>query len=113
MACYALEMTPYLSSGAFPNLRLRGRFEFGERFEIRETRFGKYVEAFALEGDFNVDHVHSDTFSIEWPPRSGHMQSFPEVDRAAWFAVPLARKKILVSQRPFLDRLENLCEQEC
>ena len=69
-------------------------------------RGGKYVEAFALEGDFDVDSLSSNSFQIEWPPRSGRQQSFPEVDRAAWFTLASAHEKINAGQRPLLDRLE-------
>jgi len=69
---------------------------------------GKWVEAFAVEGDFNVDELKSNMFTMEWPPRSGRSQSFPEVDHAEWFSLKGARIKILASQLPFLDRLEEL-----
>ena len=72
-------------------------------------RGGKQVEAFALEGDFDVERIAGNTFEIEWPPRSGRRQSFPEVDRAAWFSPEEARLKINAGQRPFIDRLEELC----
>jgi predicted NUDIX family NTP pyrophosphohydrolase len=65
----------------------------------------KTVSAWALEGDFDVAQLKSNTFELEWPPRSGRKRSFPEVDRAQWFAVPQARQKILRGQLPFLDRL--------
>jgi predicted NUDIX family NTP pyrophosphohydrolase len=71
-------------------------------------RAGKYVEAFALEGDFDVALLSSNTFEIEWPPRSRRMATFPEIDRVAWFALPLARAKILDAQQPLLDRLAAL-----
>jgi predicted NUDIX family NTP pyrophosphohydrolase len=61
-----------------------------------------------MEGDFDVNNVRSNDVAIEWPPRSGRIIHFPEIDRAAWFALPLAREKILASQRPFLDRLEAM-----
>jgi len=67
---------------------------------------GKVVHAWAIEADFDPAMLHSNTFSMEWPPRSGHRREFPEVDRAAWFSLPRAREKILAGQRPFLDRLE-------
>ena len=67
---------------------------------------GKWVEAFAVEGDFDPAGLHSNTFEIEWPPRSGRMASFPEVDRALWLPLALARRKILPSQEALLDRLE-------
>lgn len=69
-------------------------------------RGGKHVEAFALEGDFDVATLRSNTFETEWPPRSGHMRTYPEIDRAAWLDLATARVKILEAQRPLLDRLE-------
>jgi len=65
----------------------------------------KVVRAFALEGDFDVSRLQSNTFELEWPPKSGRKQSFPEVDRAGWFAPEAARQKILAGQRPFIERL--------
>ena len=72
--------------------------------EIRQ-RGGKRVIAFAVEGDVDVDTIKSNSFEIEWPPKGGRMQTFPEIDRAEWFDLPLAHAKILQSQRPLLDRL--------
>jgi predicted NUDIX family NTP pyrophosphohydrolase len=69
-------------------------------------RGGKWVEAFALEADFDTDAVVSNEFEIEWPPRSGRMRLFPEVDRAAWFSIVRAREMMLSSQVPILDALE-------
>lgn len=69
---------------------------------------GKWVEAFALEGDYDVTRLRSNTFELEWPPRSGARRSFPEVDRAAWFPLAQARAKILSGQRALLDRLQQL-----
>ena len=69
---------------------------------------GKWVEAFALEGDFDPDAIVSGSFEMEWPPRSGRLQSFPEVDRAAWFSLAEARAKILPSQIPLLAALEDI-----
>ncbi|HZB01200.1 MAG TPA: NUDIX hydrolase, partial [Actinomycetota bacterium] len=66
---------------------------------------GKRVGAWALEGDLDVGEVRSNTFPMEWPPRSGRMQEFPEVDRAEWFDLEAARRKLLKAQLPFLDRL--------
>ena len=65
----------------------------------------KRVIAFAAEGDLDVAAIRSNTFEIEWPPRSGRKKSFPEVDRAGWFTLEEAREKILSGQRAFLDRL--------
>jgi len=66
---------------------------------------GKRVVAFALEGDFNVADLCSNAFDMEWPPRSGRFEKFPEVDRAEWMTLAVAREKILPSQAPLLDRL--------
>ena len=63
------------------------------------------IAAFALVGDLDADRVVSNTFELEWPPRSGRTQTFPEVDRAAWFDLDTARRKIVKSQLPFLDRI--------
>jgi predicted NUDIX family NTP pyrophosphohydrolase len=73
--------------------------------ELRQ-KGGKRVTAWAVEGDFDPAALRSGTFELEWPPRSGRAQSFPEVDRAAWFAVGEARRRILESQLPFLDAIE-------
>ncbi len=68
-------------------------------------RAGKRVVAFALEGDFDVAGLRSNTFELEWPPRSGQRQAFPEIDRAAWMTLAVAREKILPAQAELLDRL--------
>jgi predicted NUDIX family NTP pyrophosphohydrolase len=68
----------------------------------------KLVHAWALEGDCDVERMRSILFEMEWPPGSGRMQSFPEVDRAGWFTLEQARAKMLKGQRPFLDQLEAL-----
>jgi predicted NUDIX family NTP pyrophosphohydrolase len=68
---------------------------------------GKVVQAWAVAGDLDVDRVVSLTFEMEWPPRSGKRQAFPEVDRAAWFDLEAARRKILPAQALFLERLER------
>ena len=75
--------------------------------EIRQ-RGGKRVIAFAVKGDLGVESIKSNTFEIEWPPKSGKMQTFPEIDRAGWFDLPAAHAKILEGQRPFLDRLAEV-----
>lgn len=75
--------------------------------EIRQTG-GKQVTAWALQRDLDPAAIVSNTFETEWPPRSGRMQSFPEIDRAGWFDLPKAHEKILASQRPLLDRLEAM-----
>ena len=72
---------------------------------------GKIVEAFAVEGDFDTATAVSNHFRCEWPPRSGRFESFPEVDRAEWFALDAAREKLLEGQLPLLDRLAELVEE--
>jgi len=66
---------------------------------------GKRVFAWAVRSDFDPSKLKSNTFSMEWPPKSGRQQEFPEVDKAAWFGVEAARRKILKGQEPFLDQL--------
>jgi len=70
---------------------------------------GKLVYAWAIEKDLNPSELKSNTFSMEWPPKSGRLQEFPEVDRAAWFAVGEARRKILKGQTGFLVQLQRKC----
>jgi predicted NUDIX family NTP pyrophosphohydrolase len=64
---------------------------------------GKVVHAWAVEGDCDASAIRSNTFTLEWPPRSGRMQAFPEVDRAGWFDRAAAGVKIIAGQRPLLD----------
>ena len=66
---------------------------------------GKLVHVFALEADFDLAGFSSNAFEMEWPPRSGKLASFPEVDRIAYFTVAVARRKILPGQRPFIEEL--------
>jgi predicted NUDIX family NTP pyrophosphohydrolase len=66
---------------------------------------GKIVTAFAAEGDFDLAGFTSNSFTMEWPPRSGSMAEFPEADRAAWFDLATAAEKITSGQRPILDAL--------
>ncbi len=68
---------------------------------------GKVVHAWAVPGDLDVDRIASMPFEMEWPPRSGKRQAFPEVDRAAWFDLDAAREKVLQAQAAFIDRLAN------
>jgi predicted NUDIX family NTP pyrophosphohydrolase len=81
--------------------------EFSPLGEVRQ-KGGKVVRAWAVGGDLDVSRLRSNTFEIEWPPRSGKMREFPEVDRAGWFDLETARGKLLPAQREFLDRLEGL-----
>jgi predicted NUDIX family NTP pyrophosphohydrolase len=66
---------------------------------------GKVVQAWAVEGDWDPALIRSNTFEMEWPPHSGRRRVFPEIDRAAWFAIADARRKILKGQGVFVDRL--------
>ena len=66
---------------------------------------GKVVHVWAIEGDWDPVDLQSNTFEMEWPPRSGRRQSFPEIDRASWFGIVEARLKILKGQAAFLDHL--------
>ena len=68
-------------------------------------RSGKVVTAYALEGDLDASAITSNTFAMEWPPRSGRTQEFPEVDRAGWFAPAEAREKLVPAQAELVDRL--------
>ena len=68
---------------------------------------GKAVHAFAFEADFDLARFASNEFQLEWPPRSGRQQSFPEIDRIAYFTLPIAKVKILLYQRPLLEELEQ------
>ena len=80
-----------------------------ETVELGEVRqgSGKLVTAWAVEGDLDVTAAFSNTFEMEWPPRSGRIQAFPEIDRAEWFPLARAREKLLPAQVAFLDRLEE------
>jgi predicted NUDIX family NTP pyrophosphohydrolase len=78
------------------------------KLEPIKQKGGKVVHAFAARGNFDAAELKSNTFSMEWPPKSGRQQSFPEVDRAAWFDLETARKKILPSQLPLLDQLDRV-----
>ncbi|WP_233491652.1 NUDIX domain-containing protein [Blastococcus sp. TBT05-19] len=72
---------------------------------LGEVKGRKLLAVWAGEGDLDADAITSNTFEIEWPPRSGRLQSFPEIDRAAWLDLDTARAKIVKAQLPFLDRL--------
>jgi predicted NUDIX family NTP pyrophosphohydrolase len=72
---------------------------------------GKLVLAFAVAGDLDAEAVRSNTFELEWPPRSGRTQSFPEIDRAGWFGLEEARAKLNPAQAELVDRLEALLER--
>jgi len=82
----------------------RPRGEFRPLGEVTQPG-RKVVTAFALEGDFDPATLRSNTFELEWPLKSGRRASFPEVDRAEWFSIEIAREKILQGQREFITRL--------
>ena len=77
------------------------RVDLGEITQVG----GKRVRAWAVEGDFEASDTTSNRFEIEWPPRSGRRQSFPEVDRAAWFPIAVAAEKLVAAQAELLGRL--------
>jgi predicted NUDIX family NTP pyrophosphohydrolase len=79
----------------------------GELVDLGEVRqrSGKVVTAWALEGDTDARAIRSNTFTLEWPPRSGAMREFPEVDRAEWFSLEEAHRRILPAQAALLERL--------
>ncbi|QIS18584.1 NUDIX domain-containing protein [Nocardia terpenica] len=82
----------------------------GDWIPLGEVRYGsgssrKQVTVWAVEADLDPDRVVPGTFEMEWPPRSGRFQKFPEIDRAAWLDLPAAHEKLGAGQRPFLDRL--------
>jgi predicted NUDIX family NTP pyrophosphohydrolase len=99
--------------------RARALIEFAEETgtdlgdpELRELgevrlKSGKRVIGYAAEGDLDADAIVSNTFEMEWPPRSGRRQAFPEVDRAGWFGLAEARERINPAQAAFLDRLQD------
>jgi predicted NUDIX family NTP pyrophosphohydrolase len=79
----------------------------GELIDLGAVRQpgGKIVHAWGVEGDCDASAIRSNTFSMVWPPKSGKLESFPEIDRAEWFTLDAARIRILQGQQPFLDRL--------
>lgn len=81
----------------------------GARFDLGDARqrSGKIITVFAVAGDLDVTGLHSNEFRMQWPPGSGRMQSFPEVDRAGWFPISSARTRLNPGQVPFLDRLRD------
>ena len=79
--------------------------------ELRQ-KSGKRISAWAFEGDADPARLVSLAFEMEWPPRSGRMQSFPEVDRVAWFGLEEARRKLIAGQAPFITALEQLLREQ-
>jgi predicted NUDIX family NTP pyrophosphohydrolase len=78
--------------------------EFKPLSSIKQ-KSGKVVHAWAIEGNVDQTKIKSNTFEMEWPPKSGKMKEFPEIDKAEWFAIKVAREKINPNQAAFLDRL--------
>jgi predicted NUDIX family NTP pyrophosphohydrolase len=85
------------------------RLPEGPAIELGEIsqKSGKRVLAWAMEGDLDTETAMSNSFEMEWPPRSGRMREFPEIDRVEWFGLEDAREKIKAAQAPFVDRLER------
>jgi predicted NUDIX family NTP pyrophosphohydrolase len=99
MACAIREFTEETGSEPSPG-------ELTDLGTIKQ-KAGKVVQAWALEGDLDASAVVSNTFSMQWPPRSGKVQDFPEVDRAEWFPLDVAAERINPAQAAFLERLRN------
>ncbi|MBO0722942.1 MAG: NUDIX domain-containing protein [Blastocatellia bacterium] len=85
--------------------------DFIELMPIKQAG-GKIVHIWAVEGDCDPSSIRSNTFMIEWPPRSGKQQAFPEIDRAEWFSLPLAMEKLVKGQRGFIEQLRRIIEKE-
>jgi predicted NUDIX family NTP pyrophosphohydrolase len=99
-ACALRELGEELGAAA-PPLAAETLIDLGS---VRQ-KSGKVVEAWAAEGEFDPARLASNSFSLEWPPRSGRQRDFPEVDRADWFEPARAREKILPAQAELIDRL--------
>ena len=84
--------------------------EFADLSEQQQPG-GKVVHVWAIEASFDVSRLRSNTITLEWPPRSGRMQEFPEVDRAAWFALDVAAEKINPAQAELLARLRHALDK--
>jgi predicted NUDIX family NTP pyrophosphohydrolase len=84
----------------------------GEWLELGKIEYknGKEVVAWAISGDLDVSRIESNNFELEWPPGSGKIQEFPEIDRAAWFNLPEAAAKLIPAQAEFISRLAELLE---
>ncbi len=105
-----------LAAGEDPLVAARREFHEETGFTVEgdflalvpvSQRGGKSVQSFAVEADFDASAARSNTFSMEWPPKSGRMQEFPEVDRAAWFDLETALQKINPGQAPLLAQLQE------
>jgi predicted NUDIX family NTP pyrophosphohydrolase len=98
-ACALRELEEEL--GSPPPISAQALIDLGE---VRQ-KGGKQVHVWAAEGDFDPTTLRSNTFTMEWPPRSGSQREFPEVDRAEWFSLEEAKEKLIPAQAAFLDRL--------
>lgn len=85
----------------------------GDFYKLKPVKLtsGKIIHAYALKGDLDSSSVHSNNFSLEWPPSSGKIQLFPEIDRAEWFDIHTAREKLSKSQSSFIEELEEAVQQ--
>ena len=85
----------------------------GEMKELSPVKLksGKIIYAWAIEQDFNPSHFKSNSFEMEWPPKSGKKESFPELDKVMWFELDEAKKKINSGQVSFLDQLKNIIDE--
>ncbi len=106
-----------IESGEDPLSAAKREFEEETGFKVSGTcipltsvklRSGKVIQAWAVEGDCDPGAVRSNAFSLEWPPKSGRQQSFPEIDRAAWFGIREAKEKINKGQANLVEELERL-----
>lgn len=98
-ACALRELEEEL--GSPPPISAQALIDLGE---VRQ-KGGKQVHVWAAEGDFDPTTLRSNTFTMEWPPRSGSQREFPEVDRAEWFSLEEAKEKLIPAQAAFVDRL--------
>jgi predicted NUDIX family NTP pyrophosphohydrolase len=91
-----------------------GHHRCGKSLPLGEAKQpgGKVVQVWAMEADWNPADLKSNMFEMEWPPKSGWRQQFPELDRAVWFRISEARQKILKGQAVFLDRLLELARND-
>jgi predicted NUDIX family NTP pyrophosphohydrolase len=81
--------------------------DFTELQPVKQ-KSGKWVQAWAIKSELNIDHIKSNEFEMEWPPGSGKKKSFPEIDKAEWFGITLAKKKIIEGQVPLIEQLQQL-----
>lgn len=114
---------PKGESGPDEDLFLTAQREFEEETGLKPTgpfvplqpvkqKGGKIVHAWAFEGDCDPTPIHSNTFTMEWPPRSGQQQTFPEIDRAEFFDLATARRKVKAAQVGLIDELETIVNRK-